>query len=54
MVVTLSVQLVVVKSAFCCKTQPSDGLFQYGQETVSALPELVTPKAGIGVATSPY
>ena len=49
----LGVQLVVLTSGLCCKVQPVRRLFQYGQETVRALPESVMANCGIGVARNP-
>lgn len=48
----LGVQLVVVKSGFCCKVQPAEG---YGQETFKPLPDCVMASCSIvGVAIKPF
>ena len=49
----LDIQLVVLKSALCCKVQPRDALFQNGQETLGALPVGVMHNCGVGVARNP-
>jgi len=46
------VQLVVVKSGFCCKVQTVKVLFQYGQETLRAAPDSVVSNCGMpGIVT---
>jgi len=45
----VGVQLVVVKSEFCCKVQPAEG---YGQEILRLLPESAMANWGDGTGVA--
>ena len=47
----LGVQVVVVKSGFCCNVQLAKG--SYGQEMFKPLPDCAMANCGIGVAKNP-